>query len=186
MLKGRTIAVAAEATARYTSSKVREAIFNLLGNIEGTRILDLFAGSGSFAIEALSRGASSATCVEIDRDMERLLLKNLESLSLNNCCDVILLDVVYAIPFLYKKASLYDIIFMDPPYERGRIEETMSLLKTHRIHCPEARIIVESSKRELRALADLQGCHESKYKRYGDTAITIISAGHNSVSRSVT
>lgn len=114
-LKGKNIAILNNGTARYTSSKVREAVFDLIGEVKDSKVLDLFAGSGSFAIEALSRGAAFATCVEKDRGLVRALKENLGHLFLNKYCHVLNMDVRYAIPFLYKRGYTYDIIFMDPP-----------------------------------------------------------------------
>ncbi len=74
-LKGRKIVLLEKSGVRYTSAKVREAIFNILGNVKEKRVLDLFAGSGSFSIEALSRNAASVTSVEIDRDMAKIIEK---------------------------------------------------------------------------------------------------------------
>ncbi len=79
-----SINVLANEVARYTSSKVRQAVFNMIGDIEGRSVLELFAGSGSFSIEGLSRGASSATLVEADRRMTGLIANNLARTGLNN------------------------------------------------------------------------------------------------------
>ncbi|HBA53079.1 16S rRNA (guanine(966)-N(2))-methyltransferase RsmD [Syntrophorhabdus aromaticivorans] len=177
IFKGRNIALPDTGEARFTSSKVREALFHILGDVRGARILDLFAGSGSFAIEALSRGASSAVCVEADRDAARILKGNLARLSLNSCCHVLVMDVVYAIPFLYKKASLYDIIFMDPPYERGYIGTTVSLLERYRVYRDDTPVVLEHSKRETLPIQDVGGWHTLRSRRYGDTVITVLNAG---------
>jgi len=173
-LKGRKITLLERSGVRYTSSKVREAIFNVLGDLGGKKILDLFAGSGSFTIEAISRGALSATPVEIDRDMAKILEKNLSAFNLNNYCHVFIMDVIYAVPFLSKKAFSYDIIFMDPPYERGHVGETMELLKTYKIYDASTLVIIEHSKRERPALSGTDEWHHVTSKGYGDTVITIL------------
>ena len=118
-LRGMSIQVLSNEVARYTSSKVRQAIFNMIGDIEGRSVLELFAGSGSFSIEALSRGAASATLVEANRKMTDLIAKNLARTGLNKYCQVIHMDVRYAVPLLFGRKCTYDIIFMDPPYEMG-------------------------------------------------------------------
>ena len=87
-MRGRKIVLLVKSGVRYTSARVREAIFNILGDMEGKSVLDLFAGSGSFTIEALSRGAASASLVEIDRDMVKIVEKNLVSLNLKKSCHV--------------------------------------------------------------------------------------------------
>jgi 16S rRNA (guanine966-N2)-methyltransferase len=173
-LKGRNIAVMKDGSARYTSSKVREAIFDILGDVEGCKILDLFTGSGSFTIEALSRGAEGATCVENDGAMVRILEQNLLNLSLNIYCHVLEMDVRYAIPFLYGRASMYDIIFMDPPYERGWISGTMSALKINRIYHRDTTFILEHSKREVIDAPTLEAWETVTRRNYGDTDLTLL------------
>jgi len=175
-LKGRGVAVLREGVARYTSSKVREALFDILGDMEGRRVLDLFAGSGSFIIEALSRGALSGTSVEKDRDMARLLKSNLKELSLSDHCQVLVMDVMQAVPFLYRNAASYDIIFMDPPYERGYILATMSLLETHIVYDKDTVFVLEHSKRETLEASVLNAWKQLKTRTYGDTVVTLLKA----------
>jgi 16S rRNA (guanine966-N2)-methyltransferase len=172
-LKGRNIALMKNGSARYTSSKVREAIFNLIGDIKGCKILDLFAGSGSFTVEAVSRGAAFATSVEMDVDMAAVLQKNLSGLSIDKDCLVLNMDVRYAIPFLCKRAYKYDIIFMDPPYKKGPIEETMLLLKNNILYDNDTFFILEYSGRDDIGLAFWNGLHEMTTRKYGDTRISI-------------
>ncbi len=174
-LRGRAIGIPESGDARYTSSKVREAIFNIIGDVEEKSILDLFAGAGSFSIEALSRGAASVLSVEKDPKMANILRGNLEDLSLNSYCQVLDMDVRYAVPFLYSKGVLYDIIFMDPPYGKGYLTETMLLLGKHVICNREALIIMEYSKREAVVFSDFPSFRPVKTKRYGDTIITILT-----------
>jgi 16S rRNA (guanine(966)-N(2))-methyltransferase RsmD len=172
-LRGRTISVAEGNDARYTSSRVREALFNIIADVNGKNVLDLFAGAGSFSIEALSRGASSATAVEKDPQRADILRGNLKNLSLNSYCQVLDMDVRYAVPFLNSKGALYDIIFMDPPYERGYLTETMLLLEKHVIYNRETLIIMEYSKRESITFTDFPSFRPVKTKQYSDTSITI-------------
>ncbi|MBP6941589.1 MAG: 16S rRNA (guanine(966)-N(2))-methyltransferase RsmD [Syntrophorhabdaceae bacterium] len=174
-LKGRKIATLDGSVARYTSSKVREAAFNIIGDVKGKRVLDLYAGSGSFSIEAISRGAKEATCVESSGEMAGLLRNNAALLSINKYCQVLCMDVRYAIPFLYGKRSGYDIIFMDPPYEKGYIGETMRLLKAHdAVYSRNATILLEYSKREILDPLCREWCTDVATRRYGDTVITIL------------
>lgn len=175
-LKGRNIMTLKDGPARYTSSKAREAIFNLIGDVKGKRVLDLYAGSGSFSIEAISRGATEATCVESSGEMVSRLKDNAALLSINKYCQALCMDVRYAIPFLHRRKSCYDIIFMDPPYEKGHIEETMNLLRTHAVYNRNAIILLEYSKREHPDPSCREGWTEVTTRRYGDTVITILEA----------
>jgi len=174
-LKGRSIGILEGREARYTPSKVREAIFDIVESVEGKRVLDLFAGSGSFTIEALSRGAASATCVERDREMCALIRRNLESLSLAGLCNVLPMEVKRAVPFLYKKAFTYDIIFMDPPYDKGYVEATTSLLRNDVIYGTDTLLVIEHSKREVMNAPDSGGRERMLTKRYGDTCVTMLN-----------
>jgi 16S rRNA (guanine966-N2)-methyltransferase len=175
-LRGRHIHLLKESNARYTSSMVREAIFNALGTVEGAKVLDLYAGAGSFTIEALSRGAAASTCVEIDRSMAVALEENIALLGLSGDCEVLNMDVQKAIPFLYGKERTYDIIFLDPPYGKGMISETLSLLKRHGLHHGQTLFILEHARKELPGADQLIGWDEIRSKRYGCTIVTILSA----------
>ena len=179
LLKGRNIAISKDGNARYTSGKVREAVFNMIGEVKGCNVLDLYAGSGSFTIEAISRGAQSATCVEKDRKMASIIKENFACLSIDKDCLVLNMDVRYAIPFLYKRICNYDIIFMDPPYEKGLIQETMLLLKNNVVYDRNTVLITEFSKRELIDPAVSDVWQETITRQYGDTCISIFRIDDN-------
>jgi 16S rRNA (guanine966-N2)-methyltransferase len=102
---------------RPTSALVRSAIFDRIGAaIEGARVLDLFAGSGALAIEALSRGASSAVLVDLDPRVVRHLRAQLQALGLANETDVARAE---AVGFLARRpAQMYDLVLVDPPFAR--------------------------------------------------------------------
>ncbi|MEN6617857.1 MAG: 16S rRNA (guanine(966)-N(2))-methyltransferase RsmD [Syntrophorhabdus sp.] len=172
-LKGMSIHVSAD-HARYTSSKVRQAIFNVLGNIEGLSVLELFAGSGSLSIEALSRGAASATLVEANSKMVDLIHKNLARTGLNMYCQVLHMDVRYAVPLLYGRKCTYDVIFMDPPYEMGYVAQTMNHLESYPLYTADKITIAEYSRREKDSLEYFQRFDDQRTKKYGDTILSII------------
>ncbi|MCK9226572.1 MAG: 16S rRNA (guanine(966)-N(2))-methyltransferase RsmD [Syntrophorhabdaceae bacterium] len=173
-LRGMSIQVLSNEVARYTSSKVRQAIFNMIGDIEGRSVLELFAGSGSFSIEALSRGAASATLVEANRKMTDLIAKNLARTGLNKYCQVIHMDVRYAVPLLFGRKCTYDIIFMDPPYEMGYVMQIMTLLQAHPLFTRDTVTIAEYSCRENDTLSYWEGFENQKTRKYGDTVVTIL------------
>jgi 16S rRNA (guanine966-N2)-methyltransferase len=97
---------------RPTSDRVREAIFAILGSVEGARVLDLFAGSGALGLEALSRGAASAVFVESDPVAVKAIERNLEKLGLEG--RIVRSDVVRDVA---RTDERYDVVFVDPPYE---------------------------------------------------------------------
>ena len=169
--RGKKLDILSIKAFRYTSSKVRESIFNMLKDVSGYKILELFAGSGIFSLEALSRGAHWATLVEKDERMVSLIKKNFENLSLKEKCEVLRMDAYKAIPFLYKKGVKYDIIFLDPPYEMGYVNGTLMRLKQNPLYTEDSIIILEHSKREIPNTGGQEG---TITKRYGDTCVTMI------------
>jgi len=103
---------------RPTSDMLRETLFNILGpRVEGSRFLDLFAGTGALGIEAISRGAISAVFVENHPAAVRLIRENLASLEINVEARIIASSVSPALEKLQKEgAAVFDFIFLDPPY----------------------------------------------------------------------
>jgi 16S rRNA (guanine966-N2)-methyltransferase len=172
--KGRRIGAPQGGPARFTSAKVREAIFDLLGPVDDLLFLDLFAGSGSFAIEALSRGAGQVTAVEADRRTAVLIRDNVTVLEAHKDCQVVNMDVRYALPMLHRQGKRFDVIFADPPYDMGHISATVNLLIRYPVYHDRSVFIFEHSKRE--------GVHpetdrgfEMEIRRYGDTHLTVVS-----------
>jgi 16S rRNA (guanine966-N2)-methyltransferase len=103
---------------RPTSSRLREALFNICqGSIVNTSFLDLFAGSGAIGLEALSRGASKAVLVDSSKECGRCISKNVDSLKVQSQATVLCNDVFAAIKKLSSSGNAFDIIYADPPYE---------------------------------------------------------------------
>lgn len=172
-LRGRRLSAprGAELT-RPTSDRVREALFATLGDIDGTNVLDLFAGTGALGIEALSRGASSALFVERDRSALQALRANLDALELlAPRARVRAGEALAALRAARKRGETYDLVFLDPPYGQARELEGPLSATLPAILEPAARVVVESDRRLPLVLA-LQTLRE---KRYGDTLITIYS-----------
>lgn len=170
LFRGKKISTYKARKVRYTSSKVRESIFNLIGDVSGLKVLELFAGSGIFSFEAISRGAVSCVLVENDAKMVALLRKNIELLKVKEKCLVLEMDVYRAIPFLYKKGDKYDIIFLDPPYEMGHVSESLKMLRKNPLYAGDSVIVVEHSKREI---PELEEGKKMVTKRYGDTCVSL-------------
>ncbi|PIP12000.1 MAG: 16S rRNA (guanine(966)-N(2))-methyltransferase RsmD [bacterium (Candidatus Stahlbacteria) CG23_combo_of_CG06-09_8_20_14_all_40_9] len=141
---------------RPTSGLVKESIFNIIGNrILGAKVLDLFCGSGAIGLEALSRGAQSATFVEKNKRVVRVLMKNIKKLG---CSDV---DVISMDAMKLSLDSTYDIIFADPPYDMGYLERLIRKFnKSGKI------LVIEHSIRERLDVGET--------RRYGDTLVTYI------------
>jgi 16S rRNA (guanine966-N2)-methyltransferase len=114
--KGHGIAAPKGIVTRPTGDRVREAVFSIVGPIEGARVLDLFAGSGALGLEALSRGAASAVFVERDREACRVIQRNLEKLRLTGA-DVRCGDAVAEARAELGRGRRYDLVLADAPYE---------------------------------------------------------------------
>jgi 16S rRNA (guanine966-N2)-methyltransferase len=167
---GRTLVAPRGRGTRPTSDRVREAVFSILGDVAGACVLDLFAGSGALAIEALSRGASAATLVDSSAGAVSAARRNLEALGLE--AEVRRQAVL---PFLRNAAvqrQHYDLVFVDPPYRHpSRLAEELGAA-LEPVLAPGARVVSESDRRApLRpALATLEPLAE---RIYGDTLILI-------------
>lgn len=121
--KNRTLATPKGESTRPTSSMVREAVFNICQHIiEGSRFLDLFAGCGAMGIEAVSRGAASATCVESHSEAVRVIRRNIADLGIADQVNVYPGD---AIRILRKLSPSFELIYADPPYENYAVYETL-------------------------------------------------------------
>jgi 16S rRNA (guanine(966)-N(2))-methyltransferase RsmD len=128
--RGRKIEAPEGKNTRPTLDRVRENLFNILQmKIRGSRVLDLFAGSGALSIEALSRGAESATLVDSDRNANRIQKKNLESLGFAGQAEVMLRDWKQAAAELIRDGRQYDLVFLDPPYRMTDLRDVFTTLE---------------------------------------------------------
>ncbi len=159
------------AATRPTGDRVREAVFAILGDVSGARVLDLFAGSGALAIEALSRGAGEATLVDSSRAAISAIKRNLEALGIS--AEVVGQGATGFLERARAGARQYDLVFLDPPYRHtsGLGAQLSAALKP--VLAPGARLVVESDRRAPLALDLLPAPDE---RRYGDTLIRIYHA----------
>ena len=163
--KGRTLHAPKGRSTRPTSDKVREAIFSVLGDIAGAIVLDLFAGSGALGIEAISRGAASATFVDDDERAVAAIRRNLDAIGAHST-DVHRRDVV---GFLSATPTRYDLVFVDPPYSSPpRLAERLTELLPA-VLSDDARIVTEQDKRNPLEL----GMPLEFERDYGDTRVRI-------------
>lgn len=139
--RGRKLPVPDSPGLRPTTDRVRETLFNWLApSIVDARCLDCFAGSGALGLEALSRYAANATLLEMDRQVAQQLQKNLATLKTTQGKVVSTNTLV----FLNQNGTPHDIVFVDPPFRKGLLEETLSLLETQGWLADDALIYVES------------------------------------------
>ncbi len=130
---------------RPTTDRIKETVFNMLQNdVEDSRFLDLFSGSGAIGIEALSRGAKMAVFVESSKQAAKCIKDNLKFTKLEERARVMESTVISAINLLNDKQT-FDIIFMDPPYNKNIEKETLEKLAKSNIIDNESLLIVEAS-----------------------------------------
>lgn len=121
--RGRVLKTLEGEDVRPTTDRVKEAIFSIIQfEIEGRRVIDLFAGSGQLGIEALSRGAAHATFTDMSTESVDIVKKNLLSTHLEKNAEVFRTD---AVTFLRGNRKKFDIAFMDPPYSKGILQNTL-------------------------------------------------------------
>lgn len=132
---------------RPTTDRIKETLFNMLQPmIPGCRFLDLFSGSGAIAIEALSRGAAEAVLVENQQRALSCIRQNLEFTRLDDRARVMEGDVFACLKKLEGNSQPFDIIFMDPPYDRGLERQVLELLRASSLVHSQTQIIIEASK----------------------------------------
>jgi 16S rRNA (guanine966-N2)-methyltransferase len=167
LYRGHTLVAPRGSSTRPTSDRVREALFSILVSVEGARVLDLFAGSGALAIEALSRGAAEATLIDSSPAAIAAIRRNLEAVAVG--AEVRRQDALAYLRGASHNARQYDLVFLDPPYRHTSAlgPELSSALAP--VLAPGARVVAESDRRAPLEL-DLPLLDE---RRYGDTLIRI-------------
>jgi len=151
---------------------VREALFSILyDELADSHILDLFAGSGSFGIEALSRGAQAVTFVEQNRKTVAVLKDNLESVSLQEKAHVFNLPAERALPKLRGMNQKFEICFLDPPYDAGILETSFHTLIGAQLMAESGCVICEHHSRSTPPTPPA-GWNLQQTRSYGDVAIS--------------
>lgn len=171
--RGRKLRAPRGATTRPTGAKVREAIFNILGPPPPFPVLDLFAGTGSLGIEALSRGAVGADFVERDARALTALHRNLRELGFAGRSHVVSGNVQSALHHMsgQREGRAFGWVFLDPPYASGEAEPVLSVLAGGELLAEGAIIIVEHDRRHLPP--EVIGTLVMTDRRfYGDTGIS--------------
>lgn len=168
--KGRKLISPKNSSTRPALAQVKEAVFNILGRLNGESVLDLFAGSGSIGIEALSRGAGKTTFVENGRAALKALRQNLELCGFEELSNVMPTPVDRALQRLTQASEQFELIFVDPPYDKNLVQPTLE--KLEKILADGGTIIVESSPRE--GVHDTEAIQTTDQRKYGQTLITFL------------
>ena len=174
-LKGRRLAPV-KGLMRPTGAKVREAIFNILGDaVADARVLDLFAGTGALGIEALSRGAKEAVFVEDHPESLRVLGRNLAHLDLEAQTRVLPVAAPGALKKLTARGEKFDLAFLDPPYGGGKAAAALQALAAAGLMAPGAWVVAEHGRRDHLPEA-AGGFQRRELRRYGDTQVAFYQA----------
>lgn len=172
--KGRVLATPKDhAVIRPTADRVKETLFNVLGQeCDGEVVLDLYAGTGALALEALSRGAARAVLVDQGREALALCRQNVEALGFGAKAQVLASPVARAFSTLERQGARFSLVFIDPPYEAQAGLAALEALVAHALLLPQARVVLEHSKREV--LPEGVGALSQVDSRaFGDTRLSI-------------
>jgi len=157
---------------RPTMDRVKESLFAMIQNkIKESIILDLFSGSGNLGIEALSEGAKEAYLVDYNKKATKTIEKNLNKLEINNC-KVLAMDYLKALTYLKNENKIFDIIFLDPPYQTDYIEIAIKKILELDILNDEGIIACETD--QLSKIYQDTRVSVIKEKKYGDKYIVLL------------
>lgn len=172
-LGGRRLNAPRGADTRPTADRVRESLFSILGPpAPGCRVLDLFAGAGTLAIEALSRGASAAVLVESGRPALAVLRANLAALDLAERAEVVAAPAQGALRRLIREGRRFNWVFLDPPYASEHGPRALATLGEGPLLAPGATVVIEHDRRR-RPAAEVGCLVRIDDRRYGDTELSL-------------
>jgi 16S rRNA (guanine966-N2)-methyltransferase len=174
-LRGRKLVTVSGRQTRPTADRVRESIFNILGeSVRNALVLDLFAGTGAMGIEALSRGAESVLFADNDKRALTALEKNVKLCSFESRAKIIKWNILKNLNITSSFQQAYNLVFIDPPYNKNLIQPTLSNLDKSQCIENGARVAIEHSPHEPIAEQD-QRFKISDQRRYGKTLVSFLS-----------
>ncbi len=172
-LKGRRLAAPKGLKTRPTADRVRQAVFSILADVRDARVVDLYAGTGALGIEALSRGASTATFVESGRAALGAIRANIESLTLSDRCRVVTTAAERA---SLERFGPFDLVFCDPPWDS--IDDAMTVvsrLAARGVLAPGARLAIEHAKSAGPTVLGTSRLEVFDERFWGDSAATFLT-----------
>ena len=170
LYKGRVLKTVKDLSVRPATDRVKQTIFDMLTHrlvFDGANVLDLFAGSGSLGIEALSRGANRVTFVESNNDAGSFIEKNLETLGCEDSAEVIAMD---AMQYLRRAREQYDLIFADPPYEYDETATIPSIVFQDKVLKRHGYLLIEHA--SGLQFDDTPLYHAGPSRKFGRTIVT--------------
>lgn len=168
---GRRLKVPAGQDTRPTADRVREALFSMLTpDVPGARVLDLFAGSGALSLEAISRGADFAVMCEKDRRAWSVIDENVQALGVSAKIRVCKADAMDTAGQLGQQGERFDLIFLDPPYHEGLLEEAMARVVPLLSH--NGKLIAETAAGDMPKEAYGEATLQTS-RKYGDCRISV-------------
>lgn len=169
--KGRRLASVSGSKTRPTADRIKESLFNIIANeVANVDFLDLFAGNGGIGIEALSRGAGQVVFIDKNRHCTKMIKTNLNTTELGDRAEVYTNDVIRALSVLERKGRIFDVVFIDPPYNQGYIEKTLSALSEYKLVKKDGLVITELSNKE--DIPDsVLNLFLTRNENYGDTIL---------------
>ena len=167
---GRPLKTLEGKTTRPTTDKVKGAIFNMIGPFfDGGRVLDLFSGSGSLAIEAISRGMSSAVLVEKDRRAQAVIQENIKMTKSEKQFQLLKMDATRALTQL---TGQFDLVLLDPPYAKEQIVANITQLEEQGLLAEEVMLVCETDK-TVDLPEEISNFGIWKQKTYGISKVTV-------------
>jgi 16S rRNA (guanine(966)-N(2))-methyltransferase RsmD len=172
--RGRALRAVPGQGTRPTADRVRQSLFDALGQrMDGLGVLDLYAGTGALALEALSRGAARAVLVENDARACAAILHNVATLRYEDRCRVVRGELPAALRQF--QGERFDLVFSDPPYALRAAQPTLEALTANGVLAPGARIVLEMDRREPSPVPPT-GVRLADERRYGDTRVLVYFA----------
>ncbi len=171
--KGRRLKTMSGGTTRPTTDKVKESVFNMIGPFfDGGNVLDLYAGSGSLAIESVSRGCDFAICVDRSFSAIKIIQENIEWTKDPLKFKLMKAEAKKALTVIAEQTLKFDYIFLDPPYADQEITTIFKLLTDKKLFSENCIIVCEVAK-EVDLPDNMAGCHIWKKQVYGITKVVI-------------
>jgi 16S rRNA (guanine(966)-N(2))-methyltransferase RsmD len=170
--RGRRLRPVQGSSTRPTADRIRQSVFDVLGQrCDGLTVLDLYAGTGALALEALSRGAERATLVEKDGRAAAVIERNAAELGYGPRVSIVRDEVVRALPRI---RGPFDLVFSDPPYALRAAQQTLEALARLSLVAPGGRVVLERDRREPTPAPPAEFSLVDE-RAYGDTTVAVLA-----------